>query len=107
MTWVLGHPRRADAKVDIKNYHGPTTTRENVIRKYLSFPILLFFKCDYGLNSCRCSNPELPKCATSLFHIFLIRHTFFTPIFFRGIKLMIFLSTSAELHIQKVILADI
>jgi hypothetical protein len=32
MTWVLGHPRRADAKVDIKNYQGPTTARENVIQ---------------------------------------------------------------------------
>ena len=34
---VLGRPRHTDAKNDVKNYQGPTTSQENVIRKYLNF----------------------------------------------------------------------
>jgi hypothetical protein len=37
LTTVLDDPRRADVKKDVKNYHGPTTSRENAIRKYQNF----------------------------------------------------------------------
>ena len=37
-----GSPRHTDAKTDVKNYQGPTTFRENVIRKYLKFPHTFF-----------------------------------------------------------------
>jgi hypothetical protein len=37
LTTVLGRPRRADVKRDVKNYQGPTTSLENVILKYLNF----------------------------------------------------------------------
>ena len=30
----LGRTRRVDVKNDVKNYQGPTISRENVIRKY-------------------------------------------------------------------------
>ena len=33
LTTVLGRPRRTDVKTDVKNYQGPTTSRENAIRK--------------------------------------------------------------------------
>jgi hypothetical protein len=45
-TTVLGRrPRRADDVkngVTVKNYQGPTTFRENAIRKYLNFPHTFF-----------------------------------------------------------------
>jgi hypothetical protein len=54
---VLGRPCR----VDVKNYQGPTTSRENAIRKYVNFRIRFFKFCfDYDLNLCRYLNPELP-----------------------------------------------
>jgi hypothetical protein len=31
LTNVMGRPRHADAKVDVKSYQGPTTFRENAI----------------------------------------------------------------------------
>ena len=34
LTMVLARPRRADAKNGVNNYQGPTTSRENAIRKY-------------------------------------------------------------------------
>ena len=34
LTTVLGRPRRADFENGIKNYQGPTTSRENTIGKY-------------------------------------------------------------------------
>ena len=37
LTNVIGHPRRADAKNDVKNYQGPTPSWENTIRKYQNF----------------------------------------------------------------------
>ena len=63
-------------------------SRENVIWKYLNFPIHFFkFLCDYDLNLCRYLNPELPpilsreytRVLTVLCHFaslyFLNRHT--------------------------------
>jgi hypothetical protein len=40
----MGLPRHADAKNDVQNYLGLTTSRENAIRKYLDFPNMFFFK---------------------------------------------------------------
>ena len=42
LTIVLGRLRRFDAKNVPKNYQGPTTSRENVIRKHLNFLIYIF-----------------------------------------------------------------
>jgi hypothetical protein len=39
---VLGRPRGADVKNELKNYQGPTTSRENSIRKYLNLPHMSF-----------------------------------------------------------------
>jgi hypothetical protein len=46
LTTVLGRPRRADVENGVKTIHdqGPTTSRENAIRKYLNFPQTFFFK---------------------------------------------------------------
>jgi hypothetical protein len=37
----MGGPRRNDAKNDVKNYQGPTTFRENAIRKYLNLSVIM------------------------------------------------------------------
>jgi hypothetical protein len=42
LTTVLGLSRRADFKNIIKNYQGPTASRENTIRKYPNFPYTFF-----------------------------------------------------------------
>jgi hypothetical protein len=45
LTTVLrGQTRRVDIKNGVKNYQGPTTSRENAIRKYLNFSHTLFLK---------------------------------------------------------------
>jgi hypothetical protein len=93
LTTVLGRPRHADAKNDVKNYQGPTTSRENAIRKYLNFLIRFFkFCCDYDLNLCRYLNPELPPMRYLASPYFLIRHTFVCATcstLFRRIKLIL------------------
>jgi hypothetical protein len=67
----MGHPRHAYVKNSVKNYQGPTTSRENAI-----FPIRFFkFQWDYDLNLGRYLDPELQlymylQCATSNFYIF-------------------------------------
>jgi hypothetical protein len=43
--------------------------------KFYQMVLLNFLKCDYGLNSCRYSNPELPP-MRDFDSLFLIRHKF-------------------------------
>ena len=43
LTTVPGRARQADAKHSVKNYQGPTTSRENAIQKYLNFPHTFFY----------------------------------------------------------------
>jgi hypothetical protein len=63
-----------------KNYHGQTTSLENPIWKYLN--------CDCGLNSCPCSNPELPPMWSFASLYVLIRHTFVCATLFPALKLI-------------------
>ena len=39
----MSRPRRAYVKHDVKNYQGPTTSRENAIQKYINFRSTVFF----------------------------------------------------------------
>ena len=88
-------------KTDVKNYQGPTTSRENVIQKYQNFRYLVFLNFSvitivptskYGLNSCRYLNPEFIPPIRELGSLyFQIRHTKYfyiiCPILFRVIDL--------------------
>jgi hypothetical protein len=38
----MGLSRRADVKKDVENYQGPTTSRENMIRKFSPYVFLNF-----------------------------------------------------------------
>jgi hypothetical protein len=75
---VLSRPHRAYVKKNgVKNFQGPTTSRENAIRKYPNIPIRFFkFSYDYDLNLCRYLNTELPPMGDFAFLYFLTRHTF-------------------------------
>ena len=42
LTTVLGRRYRADVQNSVKNYQGPTTSRENAIQKYQISPIRFF-----------------------------------------------------------------
>ena len=42
LTTVLSRPRRADVMNGVKNYQGPTNSRENAIQKYQNFPRAFF-----------------------------------------------------------------
>ena len=68
-------------------------SRENVIWKYLNFPIHFFkFLCDYDLNLCRYLNPELPPMGD-----FYIGATQFVS----ADKAQLPLSAETKFHIQK------
>ena len=43
LVFYLGRPRHADPVKGVKNYQGPTTSRESAIRKYRNFPYTIFF----------------------------------------------------------------
>ena len=102
LTKVLCCPRRADAKNDVKSYQGPTTSRENTIRKYSNF-LICFFKlwCDYDLNLRRYFNPELPPMRDFGSLYFINRHTFVCGTVFPEIKLNRLYPGKTKLHIQK------
>jgi hypothetical protein len=89
LSMVMGRPPHADAKSGVKKYQGPTTSRENMIRKHQNFSRSYFLMLVYDLNLCRYLNPESPPLRdfASLYFLLVNRHTFVCGTLFPGIKL--------------------
>ena len=83
--------RHNDAKIEVKDYQGPTRS----------------YECNYDLNLCRHLNPELPRVRDLRFLYFLIRHIFVCGTLFPGIKLNSLYHTKQSCTYKSAILAEI
>ena len=109
LTTILSNLCRANTKNDTTIYQGPTTSRENAVRKYQNFPPHVFLNVlfDYDLNLCRCSNPELPPMRDFGSLYFFNHQPFVCGTLFPGIKLNLLYSWKQSSTYKSAILADI